>query len=268
MNHQPHCTMATALSTPWCAMETEAHILIAKEPMLDGFTRRLFPKGGTLAGSVALQLADLLQAPGVERDDLVDLFAEVMAKHPAIETSVSSDLQAVRQRDPACTTYLHALLNFKGFLALEAHRIAHVLWVSGRSELASWISNRVSLVLGPDIHPAARLGSGIMLDHGSGIVIGETAVIEDEVSILQNVTLGGTGKDKGDRHPKVRRGVMIGTGAKILGNIEIGCYSKVAAGSVVLKDVPAGCTVAGIPAQIVRVHRAAEMPSLSMDQSI
>ncbi len=134
--------------------------------------------------------------------------------------------------------------------------------------MAAWLSNRVSLVLGPDIHPAARIGQGIMLDHGSGIVIGETAVVEDLVSILQNVTLGGTGKITGDRHPKVRRGVMIGAGAKILGNIEIGAFAKVAAGSVVLKAVPAHCTVAGVPAQIVRIHSAAEIPAATMDQNL
>lgn len=268
MKHQPHCTMATTQSTPWRTMETDACALRIKEPLLDDFIDRLFPEGGTLENAIAVRLADLLQAPGVEAKALAALFAEVTAAHPRITATTWRDLMAVRDRDPACTSYLHALLNFKGFQALAAHRIAHLLWLAGRLELASWVSNRVSLVLGPDIHPAAQLGAGIMLDHGSGIVIGETSIIEDDVSILQNVTLGGTGKDVGDRHPKVRRGVMIGAGAKILGNIEIGSYSKVAAGSVVLKNVPAGCTVAGIPAEIVRIHGTSEMPSVSMDQSV
>ena len=177
---------------------------------------------------------------------------------PSIAAAATRDLVAIEIHDPACLSTLHAFLNYKGFLAVQAHRIANRLWKNGRRQLAASISNRVSVVLGPDIHPAARLGAGIMLDHGSGIVIGETAVVEDDVSILQNVTLGGTGKTDGDRHPKIRRGVMIGAGANVIGNIEVGERSKIAAGSVVLKDVPPGCTVAGIPAQIVRLHTGNE----------
>lgn len=163
---------------------------------------------------------------------------------------------------------MHVLMNLKGFQALQTYRVAHRLWLDGRKEVANWLSNLASLVFGPDIHPAARIGQAVMLDHGSGIVIGETAVIDDEVSILQNVTLGGTGKETGDRHPKIRRGVMIGAGAKILGNIEVGAYSKVAAGSVVLKPVPHRTTVAGVPATVVRIHRADEIPAAEMDQTI
>ena len=156
---------------------------------------------------------------------------------------------AVRHRDPACTTYLHAVMNLKGFQALQAHRASHALWGAGRRELAHWLSHLVSLSFGIDIHPAARLGTALMLDHGRGIVIGETAEVSDGTSILQNVTLGGTGKDRGDRHPKIRHDVLIGAGAKILGNIEVGPMSKVAAGSAVLQSVPPRCTVAGVPAR-------------------
>ncbi len=253
---------------PWSTIRTEAILLSEKEPLLRGLLSQLALSDGSLRHMTAMMLADALQATSVEATALNALFAEVLSADPLIEMAISRDLQAVRDRDPACTTYLHAILNYKGFQAMQAHRIAHRLWQDGRTEIASWITNRVSLVLGPDIHPAARIGSGIMLDHGSGIVIGETAVVEDDVSILQNVTLGGTGKITGDRHPKVRRGVMIGAGAKIIGNIEIGEFSKVAAGSVVLKAVPDRCTVAGIPAQIVRIHGSTEVPAVSMDQSI
>ena len=250
------------------ALLAEAAALSRAEPLLQPMLARLFPSEARLGDVLAARLADLLQAPDLGRDALQDLFASVLAAAPATEAAIEADLLAVRDRDPACTSFLHAILNLKGFQALQAHRIAHALHAAGRAEMAAWLANRVSLVLGPDIHPAARIGQGIMLDHGSGIVIGETAVVEDQVSILQNVTLGGTGKVTGDRHPKVRRGVMIGAGAKILGNIEIGAFAKVAAGSVVLKPVPAHCTVAGVPAQIVRIHSAAEVPAASMDQNL
>ncbi|WP_337267468.1 serine O-acetyltransferase [Oryzifoliimicrobium ureilyticus] len=257
----------TADRLSWDAICAEVADLSAKEPLLQGLLASIFSRSDSLSEAMAVILANLLHAEGIDRTDLTALFAEALAEERAT-AALMRDLQAVRERDPACTTFLHALMNYKGFQALQAYRIAHWLWARERRELASFISNRTSLMLGPDIHPAARIGTGIMLDHGSGIVIGETAVIDDDVSILQNVTLGGTGKITGDRHPKVRRGVMIGAGAKIIGNIEIGQFSKVAAGSVVLKPVPAHCTVAGIPAQIVRIHGAAEMPSVTMNQDI
>lgn len=259
--HEPASTVL------WDAINSEAALLAGNEPLLQNLLSMLIQGSGSLSHALAMILANSLQAAGVETTALSALFADILSEEP-LTAAVSRDLQAVRERDPACTTYLHALLNYKGFHALQAYRIAHRLWDDDRNELASWISNRVSLILGPDIHPAAKIGSGIMLDHGSGIVIGETAVVEDDVSILQNVTLGGTGKSAGDRHPKVRRGVMIGAGAKIIGNIEIGEFSKVAAGSVVLKAVPARCTVAGIPAQIVRLHGSMERPAISMNQDI
>lgn len=179
-----------------------------------------------------------------------------------------ADIAAVVSRDPASPDPLVALLNFKGFQALQVHRFSHRLWRDGRIEAARWLSSQASLVFGLDIHPGARIGRGIMLDHGLGIVIGETAVVEDDVSMLQQVTLGGSGRAKGDRHPKIRRGVLIGAGAKVLGNIEVGAYSKVAAGSVVLEAVAPYSTVAGVPAKVVRTHGAGEMPAVTMDQRI
>lgn len=250
------------------SLRSEADVLAKAEPFLAALARQMVPDGIPLVGVIARRLAALLAQPGISQDQLLDLLGTVASSVPQLEDSIASNLNALRLRDPACTSYLHAVMNFKGFQALQAHRFAHALWASGRTEVAGWLSNRASLVLGPDIHPAARLGQGIMLDHGSGIVVGETAIIEDDVSILQGVTLGGTGKDIGDRHPIIRRGVMIGAGAKILGRVVIGAQSKVAAGSVVLKDVPPRCTVAGVPAQIVRIHAEDEVPAATMLQSI
>lgn len=251
----------------WRVINSEAARLSGKEPLLQGLLSMLIQDSSSLSHALARILTNSLQVAGVETTALSALFADILSDE-ALITAASRDLEAVRERDPACTTYLHALLNYKGFHALQAYRVANQLWHTNRHELAAWISNRVSLIFGPDIHPAAKIGSGIMLDHGSGIVIGETAVVEDDVSILQNVTLGGTGKIVGDRHPKVRQGVMIGAGAKIIGNIEVGEFSKVAAGSIVLKAVPARCTVAGIPAQVVRIHDPAERPAIYMNQDI
>jgi serine O-acetyltransferase len=174
------------------------------------------------------------------------------------------DLRAVRERDPACRSYLQPFLYFKGFVALEASRVAHSLWKQGREILAFHLQNRISEILQVDIHPAACLGLGLFLDHATGIVIGETTVIGDRVSILQSVTLGGNGKERGNRHPKIGRGVLISVGAKILGNIRVGEEARIAAGSVVLNDVPAHTTVAGVPARIVRGPACIE-PAMAMD---
>ncbi len=259
-------TAAANDASAWVAIRTEALALCEREPVLRPVLTSQVIDAANNATIVARVLAARLSRADVDTAALTALLQQTLTTD--ILADIEADLMAVRQRDPACTTYLHALLNLKGFHALQIHRAAHKLWNEGRVEIASWLANLASLVFGPDIHPAARIGSGIMLDHGSGIVVGETAVIEDEVSILQGVTLGGTGKETGDRHPKIRRGVMIGAGAKILGNIEIGAYSKVAAGSVVVKPVPAHCTVAGVPATVVRIHPASEIPAESMDQNI
>ncbi|SDZ33950.1 serine O-acetyltransferase [Jannaschia faecimaris] len=251
----------------WAIIRSEAEAVAKDEPFLAGILGRVFFQRESLQDALSRHLADLLLPRDMDGDALAAILSDAMEADPSIAASAARDLCAVFERDPACTTRAHALLNYRGFQALQAHRIAHRFWNDGRSALAFWLSNRTSLVLGPDIHPAARIGTGIMLDHGLGVVIGETAVVEDDVSILQNVTLGGTGKIHGDRHPKVRRGVMIGAGAKVIGNIEIGEFSKIAAGSVVLRDVPDRSTVAGVPARVVRRHDTTEMPSETMDQS-
>ncbi|MDX9690663.1 MAG: serine O-acetyltransferase [Proteobacteria bacterium] len=185
-------------------------------------------------------------------DGLKSLFHDLLKQAPSTLDLSIKDLQATLQNDPAATNPLIPFMYQKGYHAIQTHRLIHLLWQNGEDHIAFYLQNRSSLLYGVDIHPAAQLGSGIMLDHATGLVIGETAVVEDNVSLYQSVTLGGTGNQRGDRHPKVRQGAIIGAGAKVLGNIEIGEGSKIAAGSVVLKDVPAHVTVAGVPAKIVK----------------
>lgn len=247
-----------SVSRAWQTIQVDAAALAKREPFLEPTLTRCVQEPDNINDALARMLADTLASHHMRNEAGFNLYSGLLHATPSIAAAATRDLVAIEIHDPACPSTLHAFLNYKGFLAVQAYRIANKLWKNGRRELAASISNRVSVVLGPDIHPAARLGTGIMLDHGSGIVIGETAVVEDDVSILQNVTLGGTGKTDGDRHPKIRRGVMIGAGANVIGNIEVGERSKIAAGSVVLKDVPPGCTVAGIPAQIVRLHTGNE----------
>jgi serine O-acetyltransferase len=207
-------------------------------------------------------------AVAVQRDRLLSgLIGEVLMADRDIVAAAVTDLTAIRDRDPACPDLLTPFLHFKGFLALQTWRISHALWAAGRTHMALHLQSRMSQAFSIDIHPAARLGRGILLDHGTGIVIGETAVVEDDVSILQEVTLGGTGKDCGDRHPKIRRGVLIGAGAKILGNIEVGAGAKVGAGSIVLEAVEPFTTVVGVPARPVG-PRHTGMPALTMDHSL
>lgn len=217
----------------------------------------------SLSRALSHQHLDALVLPHLLEKRLLDLYK----KHPDLILAAVRDLEAVVTRDPAVTDALTPFLYFKGFHALQTHRAAHALWMDGEKDDALLLQNRSSLLYGVDIHPAAKIGSGIMLDHATGLVIGETAIVEDHVSILHNVTLGGTGKEQGDRHPKVRTGVMIGTGATILGNVEIGAGSCIAAGSVVLRDVPPHTTVAGVPAKIVGTPRSAQ-PADEMDQAV
>lgn len=238
----------------WRTLQKEAHEIAQKETFLAPMLERMLLTPDTPHDALACRLAHDLTSQKMNVDRYRECLLEALLADPTIIEATVQDLMAVHSNDPACTSLAQAFLNYKGFHAVQTHRIANHFWKAGRGELAAWLSNRVSMVFGPDIHPAANLGAGLLLDHGSGIVIGETAVVEDNVTIMQNVTLGGTGKSQGDRHPKVRQGVMIGAGAKIIGNIEIGAFSKVGAGSVVLKDVPAECTVVGVPAQIVRLR--------------
>ena len=248
----------------WEQIQSEARQEAQREPVLASFLYATVLRHATLEDGLSVILASKLQTPEVPAISLRDLIHEALADQRSIRAAVRADLLAARTRDPAARGYSQPFLYFKGFHALQAQRVSHWLWGSRRYGLAAHLQNRISEAFGVDVHPAARIGSGIIIDHGTSVVIGETAVIEDNVSLLHEVTLGGTGKEMGDRHPKVRRGVLIGAGAKILGNIEIGAGAKVAAGSVVLRDVPPGTTVAGIPARVVARCTVAE-PALEMD---
>ena len=216
--------------------------------------------------AVAHRVAARLGHPAVTADLVEQGFAEAMADDETIGAGMRADVMAVLDRDPACYRVLEPVLFFKGFHALQCHRLAHWLWKRDRRDFALYLQARSSEVFQTDINPAARIGKGIFLDHATGLVVGETAVIEDDVSMLHGVTLGGTGKQGGDRHPKIRKGVLIGAGAKILGNIEVGQCSRIAAGSVVLQPVPRNKTVAGVPAKVVGEAGCAE-PSRSMNQT-
>jgi serine O-acetyltransferase len=198
---------------------------------------------------------------------LYDLFIETLTKDPGIGQDARSDIMAILERDPACRGCLAPFLYFKGFQALTSYRIAHRLWLDGREDIALYLQSIVSQVFSVDIHPAARIGKGILLDHATSIVIGETAVVEDGVSMLHEVTLGGNGKEKGDRHPKVRRNVLIGAGTKILGNIEIGEGAKIGAGSVVLDNIPPHATAVGVPARVIGFEKNAD-PAATMNHYI
>lgn len=219
--------------------------------------------GDALAHRLARKLADY----AFSIESLEALFCEAYSADPDIEEAAIADLRAVRDRDPACPDLLTPFLFFKGYHAIQAYRFSHHLWRRGRQHLAKQLQSRVSEVMGVDIHPAARLGRGILLDHGTALVVGETAVIDDDVSMLQGVTLGGTGKHGGDRHPKIRRGVLIGAGATVLGNITVGEGAKVGAGSIVLENVAPYTTVVGNPARAVG-QKHQHMPALTMDQGI
>lgn len=251
----------------WNRIREEAEEIVEREPALAAFVLESVLNHETFEAAVACRVAARLDHTALGSQFIAHAFREAVTAEPSIGEAFRADLSAVYDRDPACHRYIEPLLYFKGFHALQAHRLAHWLWNNGRKDFALYLQSRVSSVFTVDINPAAKIGRGIFLDHAHDIVIGETAVVEDEVSMLHGVTLGGTGKESGDRHPKVRYGVLIGAGAKVLGNIEIGACSRVAAGSVVLKDVPANSTVAGVPARVVGQAGCSE-PALSMDQMI
>ncbi len=212
-------------------------------------------------------IAASLASPVFDVDAMSDLTSEIITAHPDIATSSMYDLKAACERDPACENPLIPFLYYKGFKGLQGYRIAHALWNADRTGLARFLQSRITEVFALDIHPAAVVGRGVFIDHATGIVVGQTSVVEDDVSMLQSVTLGGTGKETGDRHPKIRRGVMLGAGAKILGNIEVGEGAKVAAGSVVTKPVPAHTTVAGVPAKPIG-RPASDVPAYDMNQDL
>ncbi len=251
----------------WPRLRFEALRASEEEPSLASYLNAAILSHETLGEALTFHLAEKLSDALVGAQRMCQVFEDLMEDHPSILIAAEADLQAVLERDPACRGVLQPFLWFKGFLALQTHRMAHALWQSNRETLAFHLQSRSSELFGVDIHPAARIGKGVMLDHATGITIGETAMIGDDCSLLHGVTLGGTGKEAGDRHPKIGRGVLLSVGAKVLGNITIGDEAKVAAGSVVLKDVPAHCTVAGVPAKIVGGGACCQ-PAASMDQAI
>jgi serine O-acetyltransferase len=251
----------------WSAMREQARALAQSEPTLASFVHATILNHDRLEDALSYHLAKKIGGDEVSPMLAREIFNQAIADDPEIGASVRADLAAVYDRDPACHSPVQAFLFFKGFHALECYRIAHWLRGKGREGMALFFQSRISELFDVDIHPGARLGRGIMIDHATGVVIGETAVVEDDVSIMHGVTLGGTGKEGGDRHPKIRRGVLLSMGAKILGNIEIGEYSRVGASSVVLKSVPAGCTAVGVPAKLVNCD-CGENPSQQMNHYI
>lgn len=251
----------------WAALRNEAYAAARKEAALASLLAAVILNHETLGDALSYQLARKLGDQELRAMSLRDTIEEAYEGDPALVDIAEADLKAVFERDPACKGYVQPFLFFKGFLALQTHRVAHWLYGEGRETLAFYLQSRSSELFQVDINPATRIGRGVFVDHGTGIVIGETAVIGDDVSMLQGVTLGGTGAEQGDRHPKVGKGVLLGAGAKVLGNIKIGDYAKVASGSVVLKDVPAGCTAAGVPARLVNCPTCEE-PARSMDHTL
>jgi serine O-acetyltransferase len=236
----------------WLRLRREAEEAYAKAPQLGALFVDSILNWDSFEGAFFRRVAVRLENHVVGLPTLLDAFERAVRSDPAIAAAAGADVVAVVERDPACERLIEPLLYFKGFHAIQTHRLAHWLWGRGERDFALYLQSRSSEVFQTDIHPAAPFGAGIFLDHATGLVVGETAVVDDDVSLLQNVTLGGTGKQAHDRHPKVRSGVIVGAGAKILGNIEIGAGARVAAGAVVLQPVPPGATVAGIPAKIMK----------------
>jgi serine O-acetyltransferase len=254
----------TGLDPVWDRISDEAARAVIEEPLLGGVIHGCVLHHRSLENALAYRMAGKLASGEMSEQILREIADEAYANDPSLGQAARADIVAVFDRDPACHRFLQPLLFFKGFQAIQAYRIGHWLWQQGRKDFAYFIQMRVSEVFGIDIHPAARIGKGIMIDHAHSIVIGETAVVGDNVSMLHSVTLGGTGKEEEDRHPKIGDGVLIGAGAKVLGNIKIGNCSRIAAGSVVLEEVPPCKTVAGVPARIVGEAGCAQ-PSMSMD---
>jgi serine O-acetyltransferase len=251
----------------WAALRSEAEVVLNSEPHLAHLVEDVILSRSSLAEALGARLSRRLAREDMPRQSMEPLLTGVFENYPQTVHSAARDLVAMFERDPACFSPLEPLLFFKGFLALSTYRISHQLWLDGRRWLALYLQSLSSEAFAVDIHPAAQIGCGILLDHATSFVVGETAIIENDVSILHEVTLGGTGKDAGARHPIVRSGVLIGAGAKILGRVEIGTGAKVGAGSVVLADVPPHTTVAGVPAVVVGKSKE-ENPAIEMNQHL
>ncbi|MFP4352853.1 MAG: serine O-acetyltransferase [Puniceicoccaceae bacterium] len=261
--------MTTAIQTDpvWEEIRRDAADIIGNEPVLARQIQEIVLDRATLEEVLAFRLAEKLTFLGHWELHLEDVFLEAMADDPGIGAAVRRDIRAIVERDPACDTHITPVLYYKGFKAICCHRVSHWLWKRGRRHLALHLQSLTSEFFAVDIHPAAEIGSGILLDHATGFVAGETSRLADDVSILHAVTLGGTGKESGDRHPKIGRGVLIGAGAKILGNITIGECSRIGANSVVLEDIPPHVTVVGVPARIVSTE-VGEDPARRMDHNV
>jgi serine O-acetyltransferase len=249
----------------WARIAREADEAVAQEPLLGGMVHYSILHHPTIERALSYRISLKLANGEMSEQIIREICDEAYSAEPDLAHAARADITATYERDPACHRYLQPLLFFKGFQAVQAYRVAHWLWTQGRKDLAYFFQMRSSEVFGIDIHPAARIGRGIMIDHAHSIVIGETAVVGDNVSMLHSVTLGGTGKEDADRHPKIGNNVLIGAGAKVLGNITVGHCSRIAAGSVVLKEVPPCTTVAGVPAKIVG-EAGCDQPSKEMDQ--
>ncbi len=255
----------TQLDPVWHRICQEAETAIAEEPLMGGLIHAGVLHHKSFDRALAYRISMKLASPEMSEQILREIADEAYVDSPALVSAARADLVATYDRDPACHRFMKPLLFFKGFQAVQSYRLAHWLYTHDRKDLAYFIQMRTSEMFGVDIHPAARIGQGIMIDHAHSIVVGETAVVGDNVSMLHSVTLGGTGKEDDDRHPKIGDGVLIGAGAKVLGNIKVGRCSRIAAGSVVLEEVPPLKTVAGVPAKIVGEVGCAQ-PSLTMDQ--
>jgi len=251
----------------WASLRNEAQRAAKTEPALASLLNAVILSHANLGDALSYQLARKLGDQELRAMSLRELAEAAYAGDPRLVEIAEADLQAVFERDPACKGYVQPFLFFKGFLALQTQRVAHWLWGQGRETIALYLQSRMSEIFQVDIHPATEIGAAVFIDHGTGIVIGETAVIGDGVSMLQGVTLGGTGKERGDRHPKIGKGVLLGANATVLGNIVIGDYAKIASGSVVLRPVPPGCTAAGVPARLTNCPTCAE-PARTMDHTL
>lgn len=263
---RPTAEVLQSVDPIWFAVQAEAQAIVKAEPAMASFVFATVLNHDRLEDAIIHRIAQRLDSNVVSAETIRRAFDAALAADPVLGEVMRCDIAAVYERDPACDRQIEVLLYFKGFHAIQTHRLAHWLWLGGQRDFALYLQSRSSEVFQTDIHPAVPMGRGIFLDHATGLVVGRTAVIEDNVSILQGVTLGGTGKESGDRHPKVRHGVLIGAGAKILGNIEIGAGSKVAAGSVVLHAVAPHSTVAGVPARLIG-QAGANDPARTMDQT-
>lgn len=249
----------------WARIVKEAEDAVGQEPLLGGLVHYSVLHHASLERALSYRISLKLANGEMTEQILREICDEAYQSDPHLAMAARADIVAVFERDPACHRFLQPLLFFKGFQAIQCYRVGNWLWRQGRHDLAYFVQMRCSETFGVDIHPAARIGQGIMIDHAHSIVIGETAVVGDNVSMLHSVTLGGTGKEEEDRHPKIGDGVLIGAGAKVLGNIRVGNCSRVAAGSVVLAEVPPCKTVAGVPARIVG-EAGCDQPAISMDQ--